>query len=87
MATPDFSFMPFEISSFIIVEANRGHLIDVDKLRDVYEKIRPGLAIYGDMLRGIAKHEADPDSFEQIGGAAWRVLKEINRKRKERNTT
>jgi hypothetical protein len=79
----DFSFTPFEISTFIIVEPNRGHLLDLDKLKETYDKIRPSLGIYGDTLRGIAKHQADPDGFEQIGGAAWRVLKEVNKKRKE----
>ncbi len=81
----DFSFTPFEISTFIIVEPHRKHLLDIEKLKKVYDKIKPSLGIYGDTLRDVAKHQADPDGFEQIGGSAWRVLKEINRKRKEKN--
>lgn len=80
-APRDFSFGPFEISTFIIVEPNRGHLIDIAKLSETYEKIRPSLGIYGDTIRGIARHQANPGEFEQIGGAAWRVLAEIARKR------
>jgi hypothetical protein len=84
-APKDFSFGPFEISTFIIVEPNRGHLIDIAKLEETYEKIKSSLGIYSNTIRGIVKHQADPDNWEQAGGAAWRVLQDLNRKRKMRD--
>ncbi len=79
-APKDFSFTPFEISTFIIVEPNRSHLIDLSKLEETYEKIKPSLGIYGDTLRGISKTQANPDGFEQVGGAALRVMAALRRK-------
>lgn len=81
-AKPTFSFTPFEISSFIFVLPNEPHKIDRAKAREIYEKLVPSMAVYGATLRNVAKFNADPDGFEPIGGAAWRVLKDVQAKLK-----
>lgn len=83
-APSEFSFTPFEISTFIIVEPNRGHLLDMEVLAKTWEKIQPSLWIYGNTLRGIAKTQIDPGGFEQVGGAALRVLAALKKKMDEK---
>lgn len=82
-AASSFSFTPFEISTFIFVTPNAPHRFDRQMALSVYEKLKPSMGIYGDTLRGLAKFNADPDGFEPIGGAAWRVLADVRKKMKE----
>jgi hypothetical protein len=83
-AASSFSFCPFEMSTFIIVGNNQAHKIDRKKASAIYAAINPAMKeIYGAMLREIPKQEADPETFEQIGGAAWRVLSDARKKMKE----
>lgn len=80
-----FSFTPFEISTFIIVRNNQPHAVDANKARIAWANLEPSLASYRDNLRQIASYDrADPDSFEQVGGAAWRVLKDVRAKMKQK---
>ncbi len=83
-APADFSFTPFEISTFIIVANNSPHRLDAEKARTVWGNIRPSLANYGDKLRQIGNYDKSPDDFENIGGAAWRVLADVRRKMKSK---
>jgi hypothetical protein len=83
-APSNFSFGPFEISTFIVVKDNAPHTLDRPKVAEAYKQVFPSLKIYGDVLRDLPKHEADPDSFEQIGGSACRVLSEARKKMKEK---
>ncbi len=79
-----FSFSPFEISTFIIVTNNRPHTLDVPKACTTWNNLYPSLSNYRDNLKQITNYDnAEPDSFEQIGGAAWRVLKDIRKKMNE----
>lgn len=81
-----FSFTPYEISTFIIVRENQGHALDKDKAAEAYRHASPSLEVYRATLRDLPKHERDPSSFEQIGGAAWRVLKQANDRRKKEDS-
>ena len=79
-----FSFSPFEISTFIIVMNNKPHGLDLAKARVTWANLFPSLSNYRDNLKQITNYDnAEPDSFEQIGGAAWRVLKDIRKKMNE----
>ena len=78
-----FSFSPFEISTFIIVESNRPHRLDTEKVLRAWEHVSPSLKTYGNELRQINKFKRDPDGFESIGGAACRVLKDVMDKMKK----
>lgn len=83
---PDFSFTPFEISTFIIVCSNAPHKLDIDKARVAWANINPSLDNYRDKLRQIMNYDSsDPDSFDHIGGAAWRVLKDVRKKMKKQD--
>lgn len=78
-----FSFAPFEIASFIIVRMNAGHSVDVERAQIAYQAAQPSMKLLGDRLRAVVQSiRTDADTFEQVGGAAWRVLKEVNAKRK-----
>lgn len=77
-----FSFTPFEISGFIIVTPNAPHRIDSDAALRFYAAAKTVMSLYGDMLRKAIECSKD-DSFEQIGGAAWRVLKAVREKMKD----
>jgi hypothetical protein len=80
---PGFSFTPFEISTFVVVKPNVPHGIDRNKVNVAFEKARSTMALYGDSLRKVMDYDkAEPSSFEQVGGAAWRVLKDIRAKMK-----
>jgi hypothetical protein len=78
-AKPDFSFSPFEISTFIIVEPNRSHLIDREKAQKAYERAAPYMAGYGDHLRKTIECSRSPETFENVGGAAFRVLRNLRK--------
>lgn len=78
-----FSFTPFEISTFIIVTNNAAHTLDIAKAQETWQHIRPSLGAYREELRKISNYDKDPDSFEAVGGAAWRVLKDIRAKMKK----
>lgn len=81
-APESFSFSPFEISTFIFVENNRPHRLDVEKLNTTWQNVRSSLATYREELRSIGNYHQNPDGFEHIGGAAWRVLKDVHAKMK-----
>jgi hypothetical protein len=76
-----FSFTPFEISTFIIVAPNSPHGIDRDKVSLAFDRAKPAMALYGDNLRRIMDcSKAELGDFEQVGGSAQRVLKEVRAK-------
>lgn len=81
-----FTFTPFEISTFIIPAANVPHKIDRQKAADVYDKAKPAMSVYGSELRQVvAAQKGDTGNFEQVGGAAWRVLKDVHAKMKAKS--
>lgn len=79
-APEKFSFTPFEISTFIIVENNRAHRIDAERLLFTWSKVEPSLEAYRGELRHINRFNKNPEGFESVGGAAWRVLKDVREK-------
>ena len=81
---PAFSFTPLEISQFIIVSDNKPHRIDGAKVIEIFEALLGSLQLYGNSLRSIRDYRPDSD-FEQIGGAAWRVLRDVNNRRKKKD--
>jgi rubredoxin len=79
-----FSFSPFEISTFIIVANNVAHKVDREKAITAYQKTMPSMALYSANLREVLNYDKKaPESFEQVGGAAWRVLKDVREKMKK----
>lgn len=84
-AKPKFSFSPFEISTFIIVESNLAHRIDKDRARRAYDIAEAAMRIYGEQLRRVVT-EPKADGFEPIACAAWRVLHSIRQGIKDKES-
>lgn len=81
-AVSQFSFTPFEISMFIFVEPNAPHRVDHNIAIDLYEVAKGAMSPYGRALKR-AIQCMENDSFEHLGGAAWRVLKKAREKMKD----
>lgn len=82
-APEQFSFAPYEIATFVTVRKQSGHIVRPDCAKRAYEAARPGMRLVNERLNAVVKSaRADDDTFEHIGGAAWRALKEINERRK-----
>ncbi len=82
-APAEFSFAPYEIASFIIVQENRPHQLDYEKVREVYEAARPSMKIVADRLRAIMLTISRQDgTMLALGHVANRVLSDANIARK-----
>jgi len=82
-APAQFSFAPYEIASFIIVQENRPHQLDYEKVREVYEAALPSMRIVADRLRAITLTKSKQDgTMLALGHVANRVLSDANIARK-----
>jgi hypothetical protein len=80
-AATDFSFSPFEISTFIIVEPNAPHQVNAELAGRAYDAAKPLMKLYGATLRE-AKKCLESDDFAPAGGAALSVLLDVRAKMK-----
>jgi hypothetical protein len=73
-ADAGFSFSPSEIANFIEIADHQPHRIMTEKAARTYEAVKPSLALLSERARETLRSMRNPDSFEHIGFAAWRVL-------------
>jgi hypothetical protein len=69
-----------------VVGYNAPHQCDGDLVHIVYAAAKPTMRILADRFRVVSAAIRDQGAeFEPAGAAIWRVLKEVNQKRKEGN--
>ena len=83
VAAPEqFSFTPYEIASFIIVDMNAPHRLDAERAHEAYDAAIPAMKLISKRLRAINDAvRSEPSSPpEAIAAAAARVVNDLRRK-------
>lgn len=80
-AKSNFSFAPFEIATFIIVESNAPHKIDEQRAMEAYESATHSMRMLWGRIRAARSSMEDDSenigSFERIGSPINRIIAKI----------